>query len=859
MISSGTDAMPRTRLYRQGGRHTLRAVFWDQPAAERFDRLIEVLLVVLLAFGPLALGAVHAWSEQIVLTLAAGILGLFLVKHILLPGTPLVWTWAYVPVALFILIVFFQLLPLPPAMVAVLSPNTAQLKAELLGDLPEADQILSSMSLSFYLRATRHNLRLVLAVATVFAVVASVYRRPEPIKRLLAAIAVVGGAIAALALAQDIAGNGEIYWMVPTYDQAYSGPFVNHSHYGQFMNLSMGAALALLLVKLHEAFAGRRVGPREVREYAGSGEATAVKLLIAMIIVGATTVFVSLTRGGMVSMLIAAVFTTLVLSSRQSLRGRAWLLMVLAFGAFICVLWVGFEQVYDRLATLRQLDTAASGRWQMATDTLVAWTRFPAFGTGLGTYEVVYPMFDRGAATSLATHAENEYLQALAETGLLGLAALIAFGVLIWIRYTWSITAGSVAIHSAAYGLGFGLLAVLIHSVSDFGQHLPANAMLTATCCGLLVALSRMPGNAPPARQDSPGQLAIRPGRLVLLALAAGVFGWVLYTANEARIAEANWNQVLLAGRYLQADDWQGNKQASKYLFDHAEAAVEAEPDNIHYRHWLGVYEWLSLRPSADHNTERLAPELLPRAAQIAQNLHRARPLCPTFGATPCVAGEIEYFILGDPAGIEHIRTGYRLAPCDPTACFAAARVDAREGNTDEAFTKAGRAVRLDGGYFPGAARLLVEGLDRPDLALELAQGNAARLTHVAGLLTASQEHGGLLEQTRGRIFALLQRQAKKNDAPAGVFASLAPLYRQRGDLQTAIEQYRLAIRKDYDQVGWHYALARVLAEAGRIDEAIHEADICLRLRPDHGPAKSLMERLSLRPAVAERPAASRP
>ena len=64
------------------------------------------------------------------------------------------------------------------------------------------------MTLSFYPNATKHNLRLILAIAAVFLVVVNVYRRTEQIKRLLGAIAIIGGSIAVLALAQDLLGNG---------------------------------------------------------------------------------------------------------------------------------------------------------------------------------------------------------------------------------------------------------------------------------------------------------------------------------------------------------------------------------------------------------------------------------------------------------------------------------------------------------------------------------------------------------------------------------------------------------------------------------------------------------------------------
>ena len=854
MISFSPSNSSKTWQPPAWGTGAIVAFFWNQPVAERFDRIIEGLLVALLTFSPLAFGVVHAWSEQVVVSLAALLLGIFLLKRLLLPSTPFIWTWAYVPMGLFIMLALFQLVPLPSAVVGAFSPNTTELKTQLLAGVPDVEQVLTSTTLSFYPRATQHNIRLVLAVAAVFVVVVNVYRQPERVKRLLAAMAIIGGGIAVLALAQDIAGNGKIYWIVPTYDRASSGTFINHSHYGQFMNLSMGAALGLLLVMLSEAFTGRSVAPRELFAYAGSDEAKRVKLLVAMIVIGAATVFASLTRGGMLSMLMATVFTTLMLGSRQSLKSRSWLLLVLALGAFVCVLWVGFDQVYDRLASLRQIDTAAGDRWLMIKNTLAAWTRFPIVGTGLGTYEVVYPMFEPNSMSmSLASHAENEYAQALMETGCLGLATLIAFGAAIWAAYAQSIRSGSAAITSAAYGLGFGLLAILIHSLSDFGQHLPANALLTATCCGLLITLSQMPRKTARHRESVPKTFTSRADGLIAYCLAAVVFGWALLTAHHARTAEVHWKEVQLAVDYMETRDWQENEQVSTHLFDHATAAVEVEPSNIHYRHWLGVYEWLSLKPYVDPNMDTLASQMLPRAREIAERLHRARFLCPTFGATPCVAGEIEYFVLGDPEGAKHIQTGYRLASCHPTACFAAARVDAVQGKAEEAFAKAHRAVQLDGGYFPRAARLCIDVLNRPDLAVVLAQDHTGRLTQVANVLAASPQHTELIAQIQDDIFELLENRSRQPDATAHVFGSLGSLYHQRGELQMAIDHYRVAIKKDYDQVGWHYALARLLNEEGQIDEAIHEAEICLRLRPDHSPAKKIIEELSVRSAKAEK------
>lgn len=853
------------------------------------DWAIEGLLYALLAFCPLAFGAVHAWSEEVVVVLAAALSVAFGLKLIIYRTIHLVRTWAYVPVAVFLLVAAFQLLPLPAGLAGTMSPQTAAIKTDLLGDLPNADQALSSLTLSFYPRATRHDLRLVLAVAAVFFVVSNYYRSRPKVKRLLAAITIIGAGIAVVALMQDLTDTSKIYWSVPTYGKmANSGPFINHSHYGQFMNLSIGSALALLLVLVHEAFLGHHLTPARVAEFLSDPKAIPVKLILGMIAVAVATVFVSLSRGAMVAMLIAAGFTTLMLSWRKSLRGRGWIMVLLALGAFICVLWVGFDQVYDRLASLREADKAEGGRGQIVKDIALAWTKFPLFGVGLGTHEVVYPMFNRSTIARWAMHAENEYAQAAEEMGAVGLAALVLFGVAIWFNYARSLNVSSSAIRSAAYGLGFGLLAILIHSLSDFGQHMPANALLTAVCCGLLVALPRIEGRKERRKEGRkeeqenvrnssiptflPSHLLTfsrsRPAfaaQAIALLAVAGIWAWAIQGANRARIAESHWNQVLASENQMEADQWVATEEAYDGLFTHAIGAVMAEPDNIKYRHWLGAYKWLSLTALIDPNTQQLPDDALPWARQIADELLDAREVCPTFGASYCLAGEIEKFVLKDPNGAADIRRGYRLAPCDPTACFAAARIDAEEGKVEDAFAKLTRAVELDGRFFRQAAGLCIRGLGRDDLAVQLAQEDASRLAFVGNTLSAvggavalssttavsTSASQQLAEQAQEEAFEQLKEKCEKPDAPAAAHASLANLYQKRGDTDAAVQHYRRALMKNYDQVGWHYALAQLLAGQGQTEDAIHEARICLRLRSDYAAARRLIQQLSLRPAAA--------
>jgi tetratricopeptide (TPR) repeat protein len=824
-------------------------------SSSRFDKTIEWLLISLLAFAPFALGAVQAWSEQVVLALAAAISVCFLLKLVVDRDARFAWSWLYVPLVLFVLLVTVQLIPLPTGIVEAISPNTAAVKKDLLGDLPNSNDALASMTISFYPHATKHDLRIILAVAAVFIVVVNVLRRPEQVKRLLTAIAIIGGCVAALALVQDVFGNGKIYWLVdPGVGKACSGPFVNHSHYGQFMNLSIGAALGLLLVRVHQAFTGMKVTPAAVFDYLGSPAARVIWLLVAVIIVGAATVFVSLTRGGMISMLIGAGFTTLVLSSRQSLKGQGWIIALLALGAFICVLYIGFDAVYDRLASLRELHQAQAGRWQIVKDVSLAWARFPVFGTGQGTHEVVYPMFDRSTTPALAAYAENEYAQAAEETGVIGLATLLCFGILVWTCYVRNIRSTSMPIRSAAYGLGFGLAAIMVHSLSDFGQHLPANAMLSAVSCALLLSLSRIGQKSDPLGGAVEATRGSRILRVAVLICVSGAWAFILLGANNARLAEASWRKALAAEYRIMAEDWQASDEEYVGLISNAAEAAAYQPDNVKYQHWLNVYRWKAMSRATDPNTGTVViPEYaMEFVRHIVSELHNTRLLCPTYGATYCIVGQLEEFVLGDPAGADHIRKGFELAPCDPVACFVAGLLDAEEQHFDASFKKFTRAIALDGRFFRAVCDVYVNHVNRPDLAVAIAGDDIARLSHVANALGGREEHRDIVEKARARVVELLKEQCSTADAPASAFAFLASIYTREKDNEAAMEYYRRALALDYGQVQWRFALAQLLAEANRIPDAINQARICLRLRPQFKAAERLIANLSVSPGTVK-------
>jgi O-antigen ligase len=107
----------------------------------------------------------------------------------------------------------------------------------------------------------------------------------------------------------------------------------------------------------------------------------------------------------------------------------------------------------------------------------------------LGTFEEIYPAYEESSTPPLFEHAHNDYLEYASELGALGfllllggISILLAFSFLMW----------KVRRHPGIRGLALGglvaVVVMLLHSITDFNLHIPANMMLFAVVLSLTVA-----------------------------------------------------------------------------------------------------------------------------------------------------------------------------------------------------------------------------------------------------------------------------------------------------------------------------------------------------------------------------------
>src|SRR5216684_6848302 len=269
-----------------------------------------------------------------------------------------------------------------------------------------------------------------------------------------------GFLVSLFAILQHLTFNGKLYWFREMhYGGIPFGPYANRNHFAGFAELVLPVALVPLVL-------GR------VRR-----ERWPVVGLFAVVPIAA--LFLSASRGGIVSfgVELAVLALAVVLhrtKGKQLLAGAAVLL-----SALLLVSWLGVGQILQRFSSLQSLETTAGKRASMRRDTWRIFLHHPVTGTGQGTLQIVYPPYESLYDGKIVNHAHNDYLEALAETGLLGGLCCAWFVVVLLrvsfkrLRQVGNSFAGALQLSGLVAASGF-----LVHSLVDFNLHIPSNDFL---------------------------------------------------------------------------------------------------------------------------------------------------------------------------------------------------------------------------------------------------------------------------------------------------------------------------------------------------------------------------------------------
>jgi len=241
-----------------------------------------------------------------------------------------------------------------------------------------------------------------------------------------------------------------------------TGTFDQPNPYGAFLNLALPLALCLLVFAKNW----------RIRWLAGGAAA----------IIGLAAYFAR-SRGALLGLAVAVIVVALI-------RLRVDRIAAIAAGALALLSGIAWyahllpQSIQARVGGLVAIDTASLCRPYVAADfsTLIRLAQWaaginmflahPVLGVGAGNYSEVYPQYSVVCWPDSLGHAHNYYINAAAETGVIGLVVFLALTVAMvfvgW-RATQAMLRSDVSGYGLALALGFFacIVTVIVHNVVD--------------------------------------------------------------------------------------------------------------------------------------------------------------------------------------------------------------------------------------------------------------------------------------------------------------------------------------------------------------------------------------------------------
>ena len=455
----------------------------DSPAT----KIVEYGIIALLILSPLAAASVYDWAI-LAIELAAALLA---AVYVLNPRRPrpnarmaarLAW-----PRRLLLglgVVLAVQVIPWPKGLAALIAPRSAALKEQFSPGFSAAGTAALSLAPLHTLRAA---LELLAYVLVGFLVVRTITHRRQ-IERLMAVLVAMGVFQAFYGLFELQRAHPRVLFYAKVYNlNSATGTFVNRNHFSGYLEMIIPLALGLIIARIDMLSLTGKRWPERIAQITGRGFSVNVLALIAVLVMSLAIVRSHSRSGVFILLFIFVLFFELTVFHFSAKRYRQDWIKTFLKAVFVLVtiaaLYAGIEATMGRFAKDNLLQ---DGRPQYWNSGLAMVRDFPVFGTGLGTFADAYPAYGKVPLEGRLTHAHNDFLEYLSDLGLVGFAFLfgtIAFLVGDGFR-TWSRRR-----HPQIKGLGMGgfvaVAAILIHSLTDFNLHIPANMLLFAVVLAL--------------------------------------------------------------------------------------------------------------------------------------------------------------------------------------------------------------------------------------------------------------------------------------------------------------------------------------------------------------------------------------
>ncbi len=375
----------------------------------------------------------------------------------------------------------FQIVPLPPAILKLLSPVKQANAARAFSLMGEA---LPWQSLSYSMRVSLAEIAFCLGLFAFYQVLTRVIREERRFKTVVTLMMMLGVAEALYGIIQALVPAVGVLWTDASsagFGNA-RGTYINRNNFAGFMEMVIPVTLGFAMAVSYWPVRGK------LKKILGYDRLNKSLFFAMMLVVMLLALVFSKSRAGIMGAAVAVLAFFIV--SRIAMKRKSkvvWLLI----GTVLCLFLVyglsmGFGPVIERFLRIGK-DNSRLDIWK---DTLRLIQDHP-LGVGLGNYETVFQVYHVHFNPNLRVlDAHNDYLQVLAESGWPGFVVL-AGGFLYFLVQRFRRIANMNPDEDPfsffiSLGALCGLTALFFHSGFDFNLQIPANALYFVTLMALV-------------------------------------------------------------------------------------------------------------------------------------------------------------------------------------------------------------------------------------------------------------------------------------------------------------------------------------------------------------------------------------
>ncbi len=455
-------------------------------------KVIEYGILGLVVLSPLPAASVSEWSILVIqLTVLVMLAAYFIMRKKALTNKLLSASMKW-PRILFIslfVLIFIQIIPLPKFLIKIFSPNAYSFQKIFSPDFFN----IKFMSLSLIPSHTlQQGLELLSYFLLGFIIIKTITERQQ-IMRIFSVLIAMGVFEAFYGMFELYNKNPRIlFYKKIHYLDSITGTFVNRNHLSGYLEMIIPLAIGLSIAKINLFGLGNLKWRKKLFLISEKGFSTNLLILLSIVIMSIGIIFSNSRSGIFILFFTFLLFFELTIlyfgkSEEQKKKIKNFLKISFLIIAFISI-YIGIRTTVERFAIDKLLQEKRPAHW---ANTLEIFKDYPLFGTGLGTFSSLYPDMESGNQLIRLYHAHNDYLEYLSELGVIGMILLLGgiFYMLINSFLVWK-TRKHPEVKGLALGGIISVICILLHSITDFNLHIPANMILFSVVLSLTVVVT---------------------------------------------------------------------------------------------------------------------------------------------------------------------------------------------------------------------------------------------------------------------------------------------------------------------------------------------------------------------------------